>query len=137
MKMKKLLSVLLILCMVFSAFTVLTLVVPITVSATGTSAEDAILIGKTGKNQIANIMLPIGAKGSGGVTWNDQYVFFKLTFKCKMLSGTQPIIGALRTNYGSGDSSYSEHRWAYNNAIGIAEEKIDEALMSSYDSSTG
>lgn len=137
MKIKKLLSVLLTVCLVFSVFTVLTLTVPVTASATGTSAEDAILIGKTGKNQIANIMLPVGAKGSGGVTWNDQYVFFKLTFKCKMLSGTQPIIGALRTNYGSGDSSYSEHRWAYNNAIGIAEEKIDEALMSSYDSSTG
>ena len=137
MKAKKLLSVILTFCMVFSLFTVLPLTTAVTASADGVSIEDAILIGKTGKNQIANIMLPLGAKGSGGVTWDNQYVYFKLTFKCKMLSGTQPIIGALRTNYGSGDSTYSEHRWAYNNAIGIAEGKLDEAQMASYDSSTG
>ena len=146
MKAKKLLSVLLAMILAFSCMTVLTITAPLTVSA-ATLTEDAILIGrandvpKAGTTKpMVNIMLPIGAKSAGsGYSNFDGEVYFKLQFKCKMLSGTQPIVGMLRTNYGSGDGTYSEHNWCYNNDVGGSGESNSSypATMSSYDSSTG
>ncbi|MBO4734532.1 MAG: hypothetical protein J5662_08650, partial [Clostridia bacterium] len=146
MKAKRILSAVLSVVMVLTMFTVLTLTVPVTVSATGTETEDAILIGKGTSMPkgdttypMVNIMLPIGAKSAGsGYSDFDGDVYFKLQFKCKMLSGTQPIVGMLRTNYGSGDGTYSEHGWCYNNDVGGSGETNSYSyVMSSYNSSTG
>ncbi|MBR4761011.1 MAG: hypothetical protein IK086_00035, partial [Clostridia bacterium] len=151
MKTRKVLSAFMSLVMVFTMFamlaTVATVVAPITASA-ATSTEDAILIGRANDmpmqgstKPMVNIMLPIGAKsaGSGYSNFaNDSEVYFKLQFKCKMLSGDQPIVGMLRTNYQSGDSTYSEHAWCFNNSVGASENHDSYPdTMSSYDSSTG
>ncbi|MBR4761830.1 MAG: hypothetical protein IK086_04270, partial [Clostridia bacterium] len=131
-KFKKVTSAALSVVMVFTVFAVLatvaTVAAPITASA-ATATEDAILIGKGTSMPkgdttypMANIFLPIGAKSAGeGYDAFDGEVYFKLQFKCKMLSGTQPIIGMLYTKYGSGDGTYTAHSWCYNNDIGSSE----------------
>lgn len=88
---KRTVSAVLTVCMVLSMFTVLTLTAASVVSAEGaTETEDAIFIAKAGTNNLVAAFIPVDTEGAYTGT---QY--FKLEFKCNMLSKTLPILGTM------------------------------------------
>lgn len=146
MKIKRLLATLLALILAFSCFAV----VPFTASAadavveetTTVGTKDAIFIGKTGSNQMSNIFVPLSARntkldGSGEALTGDTH--FKVTFNAKMLSGTKPILGFVRNNYGSqspSDGTYPEMHYV-NNGSGTKTGSFYDPLYTKYDAQTG
>ena len=96
MKGKKLLSVLLALCMVFSVFAVLTFTAAVPAAAEGsaTATTTAIHIGPSsryGANVPAGIFLPLVRTG----TYSDGTIA-QITAKIKMLNGTKPYVQMAR-----------------------------------------
>ena len=128
MKAKRVLSLVLALAIAFSMFTVLTLIALPAVAAEGTvNTKNAVFIGKTGSDKhIANIAFglkmtnagdgyPEFNDSEGGAQADDGRVYFKLTFKAKMLSGSKPIVSFIRRagpDFYSG--TYTEPKWVNN-----------------------
>ena len=118
MKINKLLSFLLTLCMVSSMFTVLTLTASAPAMAEGaTETEKAIFIGSTSKITAAFIPIDINTTGTH---------YYKLSFKCKTLkNGTsgradaKPSIGIIHPN-SSAEQTETDPAWAgdYTNNTG-------------------
>ena len=105
MKGKKLLSVLLSLCMVLSVFTGLTFTTAVTVTASGnaTATTTAIHIGPSeryGANVPSGIFLPLVRTGKYG----DDTVA-QITAKVKMINGTKPYVQMARAQSGSNGST--------------------------------
>ncbi|MBO4432991.1 MAG: hypothetical protein J5852_05610, partial [Clostridia bacterium] len=92
MKTKRILSAILSLAMVLTMFTVLTLTVPVTVSAdpSATATTKAIWIGpSTRYSQVpSQVIFPLVRDG----TYSDNTVA-EFTAKIKMISGTKPYLG--------------------------------------------
>ncbi|MBR4909844.1 MAG: carboxypeptidase regulatory-like domain-containing protein [Clostridia bacterium] len=77
----------------------------------------AVFIGKVGGSAVANAFIPVDiANGAGDGNLYSGETYFKLTFECRMLSGTKPVIGIMRvSNTDSGkDCTYSEPSWCDN-----------------------
>ena len=118
MKAKRLLSLVLTLCMVFSMFTVLTLTSTVPASAESVETEKAIFIGSTSKLTAAFIPMDITENSDGSTAMTGTH-YYKLSFKCKMLkngnNGTNPgmpSIGICHTNSGTKDATETEPAWA-------------------------
>lgn len=108
MKIKRLLAITLAIIMAFSCFSVMTF----TAAAAEAEPQEiatkkAVYIGKTGSTdkRIANIFFSLTAQnggdgypdfGSDESKSDDGYFYFKLTFKAKMLSGSNPIVSFYR-----------------------------------------
>ncbi|MBO4733738.1 MAG: hypothetical protein J5662_04585, partial [Clostridia bacterium] len=92
----------------------------------------AIFIGKANQNRIANAFIPVDiADGSGNLYSGKTY--FKLEFKCKMLSGTKPIIGVMRVKNDSEEGTnktFSEPSWCDNASDVTVENGICTAYFS-------
>ena len=110
--MKKLLAITLALILAFSCVSVL----PLTAAAAETETQEiatkkAVYIGKTGtEKRIANIFYAISEKED---VWEndwistDGYLYFELTFKAKMLSGTKPYVSFIRRG------AYLGYKWLF------------------------
>lgn len=101
MKTKKLLALVLTICLAFSCIAV----VPFTASAdetpTATATKAAVFIGKSNRaNVAANVFLPLTSmtSGDGNYALQDK-CYVEFSCKVKMLSGTKPIVGMIRFNY--------------------------------------
>ena len=103
-------------CVLAAAFSV----IPFFAAAKGDAdnTRAAVFIGKAGENKVANTFIPVdipSSDGNGNLYTGTTY--FKLTFACKMLSGTKPIVGVLRVRNDSetGDKkTFSEPLWCDN-----------------------
>ena len=88
--------------------------------------KTAVFIGKSGSNAVANTFIPIDIPQSGTINEDvaktaNLYTgdtYFKLTFECKMLSGTKPIIGIMGVSStdSNRDCTYSKPSWCDNAA---------------------
>ena len=121
MKTKRLLSVVLTLCMVFSMFTVLTLTATVPASAESVETETAIFIGSTSKLTAAFIPMDITDNNDGSTAMTGTH-YYKLSFKCKMLkngnNGTNPgmpSIGITHTKANNNEQTETDPAWAGNN----------------------
>ncbi|MBO4693643.1 MAG: hypothetical protein J5659_04565 [Clostridia bacterium] len=125
---RKIISVMLALIMVFTLFVTLNFIAETHVTA-AVSTEDAIFLGSAGGQQrIAAVVMPLAFTEANGSTLPDTS-YFKLTFKCKMLSGTKPMIGMLRT-----DTATSGAHCVISSVDNVATSGIKKTV---YDSSTG
>ena len=125
MKTKRLLSVVLTLCMVFSMFTVLTLTATVPASAESVETETAIFIGSTSKLTAAFIPMDITQDNDGSTAMTGTH-YYQISFKCKILkNGTSgradamPSIGILHPN-SKAQQTETDPAWAgdYNNNTG-------------------
>ncbi|MBO4432405.1 MAG: hypothetical protein J5852_02620, partial [Clostridia bacterium] len=115
---KMITCVLLAICVLIAAVNSIPFSAFVNADAENTSA--AIFIGKSEGNRVANAFIPVDIPNAGndgnlysGVT------YFKLTFACKMLSGSKPVVGVMRVRNNSeeGDNTtYSEPSWCDNAA---------------------
>ena len=105
MKTNKLLSIVLVLCMILSMFTALT-AVTVSADATATATTTAIHIGPSsryGANVPSGIFLPLVNEGK----YSDNTIAH-ITAKVKMLNGTKPYVQMARAqSLGSGDGGSS------------------------------
>ncbi|MBO4692873.1 MAG: hypothetical protein J5659_00560 [Clostridia bacterium] len=105
MKTKRLLSVVLTLCMVFSMFTVLTLTSTVALAEPATATTKALYVGpSTRYTQVpSGLVFPLewGKHMGGGNDWS-KCTKAEFTAKIKMLSGTKPYIGIYRVRNSSG-----------------------------------
>ena len=85
-------------------------------TAVADNTKDAIFVGKIGADNCAGTFIPVdivNAGGSDNLYSGDAY--FKLTFSCKMLSGTKPVIGVMRVDTGTAaEKTYTEPTWCDN-----------------------
>ncbi|MBR4762083.1 MAG: hypothetical protein IK086_05555, partial [Clostridia bacterium] len=83
----------------------------------------AIFIGKTNSSIVANTFIPVDIS-SGDANLYTGEVYFKLTFDCKMMSGSKPIVGVMRVNTDAAAadrSVFAEPSWC-NNAADVTVE---------------
>lgn len=143
--------VLLALCIVLSAF----LSMPFATFANNPDSESltvkpAIFVAKSTGGSVANTFIPVDIPKAGEIAEDaaekanlySGETYFKLTFACKMLSGTKPVVGVMRVinNSESGsDKTFSEPSWCNNaadvtveNGICTAYFKVDFARRINY-----
>ncbi|MBO4693503.1 MAG: carboxypeptidase regulatory-like domain-containing protein [Clostridia bacterium] len=94
------------------------------------STQDAIFVGKVSANRYAGTFIPVdipAATGSANMYSGD--TFFKLTFDCKMLSGSKPYIGVMRVaSEGGYMNTYTEPSWC-NNAADVS---VSDGVCTAY-----
>lgn len=117
MKTKKLLALVLTICLAFSCIAV----VPFTASAAdetplATATKAAVFIGKSNRaNVAANVFLPLATKYSGDGNYHIQdHCYVEFTCKAKMLSGSKPIVGFIRLNTDSTSKVVKTTTWVNN-----------------------
>ncbi len=120
MRFKRYVATILCLAIMLSVFSAL----PFAVHAESvTETEKAIFIGKAGSDSTfkrnADAMLPLNFRSVGNVTFSGE-TYFKLTFKCKMISGSKPIIGVLQTGTGGTDLTYSKPEYCDLNTVNVS-----------------
>jgi len=86
----------------------------------------------SGGTKIANAFIPLNFRKSGGVTFNENNYYFKLTFKLKILGNSMPIVGMIRYNPYNNLGSWSEFNNANNNQL----DHSDQVIYSEYDPET-
>lgn len=86
----------------------------------------------SGGTKIANAFIPLNFRSSGGVKFNENNYYFKLTFKLKILGNSMPVVGMMRYNPYNNLGSWSEFNNANNNQL----DHSDEVLFSEYDPET-
>lgn len=86
----------------------------------------------SGGTKTANAFIPLNFRSSGGVKFNEDNYYFKLTFKLKVLGNSMPIIGMIRYNPYNNLGSWSEFNNANNNQL----DHSDQVIYSEYDPET-
>ena len=94
----------------------------------------------SGGTKFANVFIPLNFRKAGDVYFdsdvNDEYYYFKLSFKAKIMGNGLPIIGMMRYNPYGNLGSTSEPNRTNNNQDDPNITQNDEILMSEYDSDT-
>lgn len=101
----------------------------------GTSADekkentlDAIFVGKIGADNCAGAFIPVDI-ANGDANLYSGVTYFKLEFKCRMLSGTKPVIGVMRVDSAENTAkTYSEPSWC-NNASDVT---VENGICTAY-----
>ena len=117
--LKRAAAVFLSVCMLVSLFTCLTVV---TAYADGEPVvtETAVFIGATGDDRQAAMFIPVdipNPTGDGNLFSGEEQ--FKVVFKCRMLSGSKPIVGVYSVDPVSSNKSYSQPTWCDNSAVTV------------------
>ncbi len=118
---KRLGAVIIAMCMVMSLFAGIGLS---SVTALEPFADEtAVFIGNAGDNHHAAIFIPVdipieGAEGEGDNALEGEQSF-KVQFKCKMLSGTKPVVGVYRVDYVSSNKTWAEPDWCDQDTVKI------------------
>ena len=149
MKTRRLLSAVMSVVMVFTMFTVLTLTVPLSTSAT-TDTEKAIFIGSTSKITAAFIPMDITQDNDGSTAMTGTH-YYKLSFKCKMLKNGNnstnpgmPSIGITHTQANVNEATETDPAWAgsgyntynVNNGATLSDGVYSMRFMVNYDKTT-
>ena len=140
---KKTAAVFLAVCMLAGLFTCLTAVSVIAEDPVAT--EQAVFIGKTGSEKQAAIFVPVDIKHpTEDMSLFEGDEFFQVSFKCKMLSGSKPIVGVYGIDpTGSTNGSYSRPDWCDQDSVVIedgvctATIKVNFPYVYQTDSETG
>lgn len=86
----------------------------------------------SGGTKFANVFIPLNFRESGGVEFNEDNYYFKLTFKVKLLGNSLPIVGVMRYNPYDNLGSYSEPGKANNGQ----RDHDDKVIYTDYDPET-
>ena len=126
--LKKTAAVFLAACIMVGMFACLGFVTAFTaITEDPVETETAVFIGRTGAEKQAAIFIPVDIKHPN----EDANLFsgeetFMVSFKCKMLSGSKPVVGVLRTRKAgdpndskSANATFSEPDWCDQDAIKV------------------
>ncbi len=118
---KKISAVILSVCMIASLFAGLQIS---TAVAASVDTETAIYVGNAGNNHHAAAFIPVdlaieGDKTNDGNALEGEQLF-KLQFKCRMLSGSKPVVGVYRIDENAANNkTYSEPDWCDQNSVTV------------------
>ncbi|MBO4733060.1 MAG: dockerin type I repeat-containing protein [Clostridia bacterium] len=113
--LKKAAAVFLSVCMLVSLFTCLTVITAVADEPTAT--ETAAFIGRTGSEKQAAIFIPVDIKHpEEDANLFSGEEFFKVSFKCKMLSGTKPVVGVYDID-DSNNKAWARADWCDQNSV--------------------
>ncbi|MBR5923664.1 MAG: hypothetical protein IKZ59_07725, partial [Clostridia bacterium] len=134
--LKKTAAVFLTVCMLVSLFTCMTVITAVAEpdepgeAVTPVSTETAVFIGKTGAEKQAAIFIPVDIKHpteDESLFEGDEY--FRVSFKCKMLSGSKPIVGVYGIDpTGNSNKTYSRPDWCDQNSV-VVEDGVCTATI--------
>ena len=116
---KRALAVFLATCMMVGMFTCLSFVTVLTaVADEPVATETAVFIGKTGAEKQAAAFIPVDIADPDSPTDNlfEGEVYFQVSFKCKMLSGSKPVVGVYDLD-DSNNKSWARADWCDQNSV--------------------